>query len=495
MASGCNKFRSVLDALGVQLLCAGLEQRVVSHDGVAVRGVVATRAIPKGAAIATAPLRSCFYGPAAAPLLRRLQAAANPSGNPSAADVVALVSSTARRLPRGIAPLTSRDALLTTMCLAALHLRPTMAGQAEATTVAPLARWVAHMPPRLPPLGEVLKRALDKGEQHTHRTVTPAMLRAFYEGRKLLEPRGRADTDASVDASFEKATAMNRALIADVVPLLTPLLRRVVGAPQQPCDIQCCDEALADALLWAHFMLRSRCVNLAVASQGAVPAVVPFLDLLNHSSINANVGYVTQAGGAESSGNLTVVTTRKVSADEQLTMNYGDFRQRLVLFGDAPHDDAAAADESLEQLPQRLRNRAQVERDVQRIHDEMRFVQLDRGIDPVRAAAAEGRSLQGAAGKASHALDVAEWVFAFGFAKSQEEMSFEASCLWDVTLAERIARLTDVRRRGRPGEFVVGVPEGLKALQLERQALQLRRYGGQHAVFPPVNRRDGVAPS
>lgn len=80
-----------------------------------------------------------------------------------------------------------------------------------------------------------------------------------------------------------------------------------------------------------------------------------------------------------------------------------------------------------------------------------------------------------------------EWLWRYGFARSEEELSWEASRRWSSTLRTRLARLTDVRRRGREGEFVVGVPEGLEYLREQRQQLERDRYHHRR-VFPPQNK-------
>jgi hypothetical protein len=76
------------------------------------------------------------------------------------------------------------------------------------------------------------------------------------------------------------------------------------------------------------------------------------------------------------------------------------------------------------------------------------------------------------------------WQWLFGFTPSPEEKEYLASGEWSRHIRDRIAKLTDVRRRGRPGEFVVGVPEGLRYLHQARERLERERFGGQR-VFPP----------
>ncbi|RHW67570.1 SET domain containing protein [Trypanosoma brucei equiperdum] len=80
----------------------------------------------------------------------------------------------------------------------------------------------------------------------------------------------------------------------------------------------------------------------------------------------------------------------------------------------------------------------------------------------------------------------ATWLWRFGFPRTEDEKAYVASHLWSKGLRRRVAQLTDVRRRGRPGEFVIGVPEGLQHLREQRERLERERFGGVK-VFPPQN--------
>lgn len=79
-----------------------------------------------------------------------------------------------------------------------------------------------------------------------------------------------------------------------------------------------------------------------------------------------------------------------------------------------------------------------------------------------------------------------EWVWRFGFPRSEEEVLWDASRRWSSALRDRIAQLTDARRKGRPGEFVLGVPEGLQYLRSQREELEQDRYH-RRRIFPPQN--------
>lgn len=79
-----------------------------------------------------------------------------------------------------------------------------------------------------------------------------------------------------------------------------------------------------------------------------------------------------------------------------------------------------------------------------------------------------------------------EWIWRFGFPRSEEEVLFEASRRWCSGLRARVAQLTDARRHGRPGEFVLGVPEGLQHLREQRLHLERDRYHNRR-IFPPQN--------
>jgi hypothetical protein len=56
--------------------------------------------------------------------------------------------------------------------------------------------------------------------------------------------------------------------------------------------------------------------------------------------------------------------------------------------------------------------------------------------------------------------------------------------LWHAHLRRRVQRMHDATRRGRPGEYVVGVPLGLEHLRAARQNLEANKYRGRK-VFPP----------
>lgn len=294
-------------------------------------------------------------------------------------------------------------------------------------------------------------------------------------------------------------------------------------------------ERIQDGLRWSHFMMRSRAVYLPpVDDSVSAPselAVVPLLDMLNHSFDQYNVTYTCSENG----GPIIISAARHIAAGEELTLHYGNRRQRCGAPPATSSPPPAQFDPRkmpLTEITRDIRSREEFDSvtpmtGVRPPHTSSSYsseggaqLELDRlhaetesGNDPMkelweareREAAVEADELErlsrlfhkagsvscspeDAWEKARRSLQEvqaeADWIWRFGFARGEAEKLQEASSRWSSSLRERIAKLTDARRHGRPGEFVIGVPEGLEHLREQRQRLERERYSN-HRVFPP----------
>ena len=259
------------------------------------------------------------------------------------------------------------------------------------------------------------------------------------------------------------------------------------------------------AFEWAHFMLRSRCVNPddgqqqpqqnqqllgpqhrrdrvgardqrrdtdggdggddgGGACRRAAPLLVPLADMLNHSMRGANVSVAwdRHQGDAAAPPAVLLSAACDVPAGGELLLNYAHFQQRgrfafaPSLFpsdaADAPAVGGAGDDAS----PLSARN-------ARPPPALMQLVAAQRG--------------------AGVSEDAESWLWQFGFALPAAELEYTREAQWSRALRGRVARMMDVRRKGRPGEFVVGVPEGLAALRRQRERVERELYRGAR-VFP-----------
>lgn len=296
-------------------------------------------------------------------------------------------------------------------------------------------------------------------------------------------------------------------------------------------------------LQWAHFMLRSRAVNLTpplgdphrmhqfapYIASGSTLVVIPFVDMLNHSFQQYNVsftltesssmqhrGQVPNAGSAWEGVGVVVSAARDIEKGEELTLHYGNVAQRSVIASEVLEECRRAqlpTNSDTSSLPvAEIRRERQTREEfdgttpIARKERLLRFhAQTDKGVGDAFLRTREVHRKEAldsltqsfmirgarhalAVEKAQRTLDEAEgeseWLWRFGFARSEAEALHEASLNWSSGLRERVKRLTDARRRGRPGEFVIGVPEGLQYLREQRQHLVHSRYNGIQ-VFPP----------
>ncbi|KAK7197363.1 SET domain containing protein [Novymonas esmeraldas] len=357
---------------------------------------------------------------------------------------------------------------------------------------------------------ELMVQAVDSGEveladlrqPEVEVVLSPTVLANYYKGRtsaltqrQLESQRARDGTAAAEAGALALFLSWERQLQTHLVDAMLPTL--LLSSSSSTSTSAAAAEVLRDtpawqaeesALRWAHFMTRSRAVNANWRRRGPpLLSVVPFVDMLNHTSAAtaaANVVYEVQDGG-----DVSVTASRTIEAGEELVLRYGHVGQRGCLFGDEPR---ALRHTAREERDGRLAKAAAVERDVRRIERRHRWEMYaededdnDGGSDGA-AHCSTGTTDTSSTAAVAHremAQEVA-WLWRFGFLRTAEEKNGEAALLWSRGLRSRIAHLTDVRRKGRPGEFVVGVPEGLRHLREQRAQLERDRYSNQR-VFPP----------
>lgn len=235
-------------------------------------------------------------------------------------------------------------------------------------------------------------------------------------------------------------------------------------------------------LRWAHFTLRSRCVNLNWRRPASpLLSLVPLVDMLNHGATKANVVYYREDGG-----DVTLTAAQAIEAGEELVLRYNHAGQRGCLFGDFAQPTAVGGEgESVRPL-RGGRTSAAVARAVGAIERQQYADVYTRDDDEEmsESVVAPGREKHGAALAHREMTHEVKWLWRYGFLRSTHEKNREAGQRWNQGLRRRIAHLTDVRRKGRPGEFVIGVPEGLQHLREQRAELERERYAN-HRVFPP----------
>lgn len=470
-----------------------------------VRGIVAQQPFTRGDRICLVPDAMVLTGDRAALLLRGLCNASASSCPLSSYDTLVQGLLGVGGRPELLA---SRDGLLLTSLLYVLKNT-----RGARLPVAGLRGWADSLPARIPQLGVLLHQhfggrrghdplhrrlALGKASvalkpdtdaedaardlmvaaveagglealrnPHTEVVVTQELLTDFYQGRRsALTPR---QYEAAAAPTLRNAESLSlghlRSLEAGLhAEVLLPTLRTL-----HPPMVAAAEDDLGERLTelsqlqWAHSTLRSRAVNVAWRRGGrAEVAVVPFLDRLNHST-TPNVTYHHQPTGA--GGGVVVTAVRSIRAGEELTLDYGHFAQRSVLFGDtvdasnAPHSKSAA-----------------VAQEVRRIERRQLYEMTYDDDEALMTSSPTGTNAE--------VVGEVTWLWRYGFMRSSSERAAEASQRWCKGLRQRIAHLTDVRRKGRMGEFVIGVPEGLAHLREQREALERQRYNNAR-VFPP----------
>ncbi|KEG13598.1 hypothetical protein DQ04_00901000 [Trypanosoma grayi] len=337
------------------------------------------------------------------------------------------------------------------------------------------------------------------GRPQAEVAASQELMTAFYSGTRhpLTQRQHEAAGAQHRHAESEAARQLlkHEEFLHNAV--LKPLL---VCIPPMRCetDSNAGTEASArtmEELRWSHFMVRSRALNLHPwCPQQPQMAVVPFLDMLNHTARNPNVTYQYRPGEG-----VIVVASRPIKGAEELALNYGDYRQRGCLFSSAA--EQATTSESIASTMRRIELRQAREWDTAAHadsgdeEDNIEEAPFGHGLQQQKQENEQQHSYkehqapsEGGRGEGNEneARTEAVWTWRFGFPRSDDEKAYVASRLWSKGLKRRIAQLTDVRRRGRPGEFVIGVPEGLRHLREQRERLERERFAGA-TVFPPQN--------
>nr|CCC95883.1 unnamed protein product [Trypanosoma congolense IL3000] len=505
-----------------------------SAQNVPLRCVVAKRPLCKGERLCVVPESHIMHGENAASAIRFAAAQGRLSD-------FSILKQCLANTPVEPQLLCTRDSLLISIAFYVLRY---------CGVKHPLSQWVAAFPPHVPPLGllllqqemdgsrfkplerrlrlgsltasipspsndanvqesciELMLQAVEcdgignVGRPQTEVVVTKELMTAFYRGER--HPLTKRQHEASCAKRRWVPSEMQQQLLrleeSMYSRVLTPLLPYVAPAScifpgSSPGNVDDDDNNngdtnLFDQLRWSHFMMRSRALNLSYSQErqlrhwGHKPrvAVVPFLDMMNHSARQHNVTYQYRPGTG-----VVVVASKSIKPEEELTLDYGDFKQRGCLFHDAASNgnsdvvDGCAAMRLIES---------------RQMHewDNPTLCESD-GLDHVEDApfgqGPERLSQKGSGedsdGYKKEAHMEAAWLWRFGFTRSDDERAFVASKMWSKGLRQRIAQLTDVRRRGRPGEFVIGVPEGLQHLREQRERIERERFGGTK-VFPPQN--------
>lgn len=337
--------------------------------------------------------------------------------------------------------------------------------------------------------------------------VSPSMKRNFFNhtasplNQRQLQHLQQSYT-STAKASMNYFFALDKRL--------EEMLHELVVAFVDLCGIKVVCESLFAALLermrWAHFMLRSRGVNVRpLEGDTGEFSIVPLLDMLNHHHKNYNVTYMWDPRDGEG---ISINACADIAQGDELTLHYGCEWQRKVvsvLNSKARSWNALKRGKGIdgEEKPRRTaRHDSLPEREIR--PEEMSKAELD-GVTPpsrfdkllhfeaaVRVLEEWNSRTPDSSGSPRKEdtllqnLTEAEWMWRFGFDKSEEEKVFEASHRWSSGVLQRVAELTDARRHGKRGEFVIGVPEGLHHLRAQRAQLERNRYANG-SVFPPQN--------
>ncbi|KAG5511118.1 hypothetical protein GH5_07325 [Leishmania sp. Ghana 2012 LV757] len=445
--------------------------------------------------------------------------------------------------------LLSRDALL---IMVGLYLSHSLLNAGALSAESPLRAWADALPRRPPPMGVLLRsnflrhdkveplprrlrlgrhtkevapgedlaaastdlmvQAVVRGEleladlrqPEVEAALTPTVLSNYFKGRtspltqrQCESLRARGGVAEAEEGALHLFATWERQLQGYFVDALLPALLLPPSTPGMPNMEAVQDSAPwlceESALRWAHFMTRSRAVNLNWRRSGPPQlSIIPFVDMLNHTSCaNANVVYQCEDGG-----DVSITASRTIEAGEELVLRYNHMGQRGCLFGDQPRPSQPTAEHERRRLSGKA---AAVAEEVHRI-EKRQYWELYSCDEDEEVAMPTGRtpSASSTTGTSGGSHDTAspsavarremeqevQWLWRFGFLRSEEEKNREAALLWSRGLRKRIAHLTDVRRKGRPGEFVVGVPEGLRHLREQRAQLERDRYNN-NKVFPP----------
>jgi hypothetical protein len=498
----------------------------------ALRGVFTERRIARGQLIAVVPARALVTARSAA---RFLDATALPGATARDALRLASLPSCAALAARSSAGAWfTRDQLLVVTALATWRLSTTRAGAIAATVRWPPFDAYLRVLPRSTPLRHDTAAALaaltalpgddsaNSPDTLVNRFASPLDTRpspadAMRRRRPLspAETRSRSDEQLSrheqpptrltvPSSSIAHGAALTSndhltrpdevgGLAAAVAAAARAFAESVAAADGGDDDDAAAALArratLAEAhaaFSWAHFIVRSRALapddsSAAAADDGtrrgagearlasAAPQLIPLVDMLNHDMRAANVAVAWNrgasvlgawVGAAAEPAEVLVSAAADIAPGAEVLLNYAHFAQRgQFMFapdrgggGGSDHDGFTPDGE--EALPR------------------------GREVSPI---AAQLLRAQRAAGVTE---DEHSWRWQFGFGLPREELQYVREAAWSAALAGRVRRMMDVRRRGRPGEFVVGVPEGLAELRRQRERVERDLYAGR-TIFPP----------
>ena len=241
---------------------------------------------------------------------------------------------------------------------------------------------------------------------------------------------------------------------------------------------------------WAHFMVRSRSVcpllNLNEAANKNTnsedddvhlnnlqqqPLLIPFVDMFNHNMRDANVTVSWNRGASLANAKnpddkeILVTALRDIEPGEELTLNYANHKQRgRFMF-------------SPDSIEPKLKNNNGIE-------DQQEEEEHRRNLREKLYERYPVQKLLTAQRHSGVCEDLLSWEWQYGFPIPKDELEYVRELLWARSLKGRVQRMMDVRRKGRPGEFVVGVPEGLQSLKRHRERIERELYGGRR-IFPP----------
>ena len=451
-------FSTLCSTLSVECLSRGLDFATVKNNlGVSVRSLVSSEDICKGSSLVVVPQSSCLNANGACSIIQATMHR----------DLLPAISRLARQVPSFL-PCCGRWSLLVATSLCSLHMQTAPLSNNHSLSMKTW-HWAHSMPRKTPPVSEIVKNAAE--DSLKPQAVLEAARRSLFENRSLSlrerdnQQKSRAKEQDTVQRIAELQCSLKEQVLEPLAAIIVHHFPKFYcNAPTAMRD----HEAVLDALLWSHSMVRSRSVNIDWNERVRVtPAIIPVVDLLNHSTKNFNVTFSPN----HLRGTITLLAVKDISRGDSLCLDYGDYWQRgSILF------PPAVTEETHESVVNSLEKIALAQYSTKKKNRELESLASTSWSEKLSIKAKKGELMSDA-----------DWLWNYGFMKSSSEKVAEASCLWDDNFRQRIKNMCDRRRKGRPGEFVVGVPEGLSHLQFARERLQKERYGGKN-VFPlPVN--------
>jgi hypothetical protein len=406
----------------------------------------------------------------------------------------------------------------------------------------PFDLWVDSMPKGTPPLAATLKHVhdvvLQRGDSATTRESgdgdadSRPLVERFNLGadgeydvpsRAILQPLRLAAQPSAAQhhrdrpwprhhvslqdiAELEEAMrAWTQRLAAALAPSVDASIARVLVAQGSAAQSQ--HQHPDDALLahlgrcvtWAHFMVRSRAV--AVGPGYDRPVLLPVVDMINHRREgNVTVAQATADNASAFSdsnmegGSFVLRAAAPIAAGEAIVMNYGDHAARVRYALGANKRAAAVGSAAQRRAPD-----ATAAETESATRNDKRFFGGADGVVSNKLDSDLLRSTQQHAAKFAAAVTDAQrqlafeklgvledelaWAWSYGFVKPGDDREHEKQLLWRNRLKSRVQAMVDPHRRGRPGEFCVGVPPGVEHLRDARRRVEAVHYQGQ-AVFP-----------